>query len=376
MNKLDHILYETLTEDDHPSEMLNRHIMKKAGMEENKMKRNKRNLVAAAAVILCIAAGGSTAYAAYRYLTSSEIADSVSENSNLAAAFESKDAIRIDEVQTSGEFSFHLLGIVTGSDLEPYLTEDSKSEIDDKKTYITMAISKLDGSSMPERNFCISPLIGGVPFDVANNSSLGTELIWFEKDGVIYELVSCDNLEMFADRGVWISVVDNFGNEAGAYTLNEDGSYTKNPSYEDFSALFQIPFDASKADRETADRYLENILEKTEADENENTENDTEYSEFLKKLQNMSADEINREYDEVKAHTVTAKPDETGYIDFTYTEDDITCGTRGDIHSLIPDDKDFVVTDVLGDENGVSGFDTITRNEDGSFTCKEYKIKQ
>ena len=65
-----------------------------------------------------------------------------------------------------------------------------------------MAISKNDGDDMPDRNFCVSPIIGGVPFDVANNGTLDTQLIWFEQDGVIYELVECDNLEMFADRGV------------------------------------------------------------------------------------------------------------------------------------------------------------------------------
>lgn len=88
-----------------------------------------------------------------------------------------KQVIKKERKQAWGK----IIGIVTGSDLEPYLTEDKKSEIDDKKTYITMAISKLDGSSMPERN--------------------------------------CDNLEMFADR-------------------------------------------------EKADKYLKNILKKTEADEN------------------------------------------------------------------------------------------------------------
>ena len=41
----------------------------------------------------------------------------------------------------------------------------------------------------------------------------------------------------------------------------------------------------------------------------------------------------------------------------------------------MPDDKDFVVADVLSGDNGPDGFIAIYRNDDGSFTCKEYKLK-
>ena len=110
-------------------------------------------------------------------MNSSEVANAVSNNDNLARAFESKDAISINEVQKSGDYVFNLMGIVTGSNLAPYVSDDSKNKIDDRKTYITMAISKNDGNDMPDRNFCVSPLIGGVPFDVANNGTLDTQLI-------------------------------------------------------------------------------------------------------------------------------------------------------------------------------------------------------
>lgn len=375
MNKLDDILYESLVEDNVPSEMLNRQIIKKAGMEEKTMKKSKKNMVAAAAVTLCVAvAGGSTAYAAYRYLTSSEIAGQISENQKLIKAFDSKDAISINKVQKSGDYSFNLLGIVTGSDLEPYVTGNSKDKIDEKKTYITMSISKSDGSKMPDRNFCVSPLIGGVPFMVANNGTLGTELIWFEQDGVVYELVSCDNLEMFADRGVWLSVVDSFGDEARAYTLNEDGSYTKNNSYEDFSALFKIPFDESKADKAAADKYLESIQDKNDAEVDESEADNTEVDEFINNLANMSYDEIAKNFEEIKEHTITAKPNKDGMLDFTYEDDGDVSGTRIN-KDEVSGDKDFIIDGVLEDENGIYRFSTIYRNEDGSFTYKEYKTK-
>lgn len=375
MNKLHAILYESLEEDDIPSQMLNRQILDKAKMEEKKMINNKKNMVAAAAVTLCVAlAGGGTAYAAYRYLTSSEVADSVSNNDSLAKAFESEDAISINEVQKSGDYAFKLMGIVTGSDLAPYVSDDSRNEIDSKKTYITMAISMNDGSQMPNRNFCISPLIGGVPFSVANNGTLDTQLIWFEQDGVIYELVECDNLEMFADRGVWISAVDSFGDEAHAYVLNEDGSYTKNSSYEGFSALFKIPFDVSKADKAAADEYLKNLESENAVDTEQNAGDDAGVK-GMDSLENISQEEIDERFDEVKEHTVTAKPDANGYIKLIYVDDGEEIGFEGPIEDFMPDDKAFVVMDVsLLDDKPVS-FSAIYRNDDGSFTYKEYKLK-
>ena len=101
---------------------------------------------------------------------------------------------------------------------------------------------------MANKKFCISPLIGGVSFEEANNETLKTEMTWFEQDGVMYELVECDDLGVFADQGVWISAVDSFGDERNAFVLNPDGSYTKNAEYQGVSALFVIPFDSSGAD--------------------------------------------------------------------------------------------------------------------------------
>lgn len=72
---------------------------------------------------------------------------------------------------------------------------------------------------------------------------------------------------------------------------------------------------------------------------------------------------------------MTAEPDADGNIDMTYVEDDVTCGVSGNINYIMPDDKDFVVADVLSGDNGSDGFIAIYRNDDGSFTCKEYKLK-
>lgn len=388
--KLDRILKEALTKEENPSPMLNRQVLKmvqnnSVHMEENGMDRKKKlTKVAAVAVIVLgiMIAGGGTVYAAYRYLLPSQIAQNVAGNDRLAKAFESNSAIRIDESQTSGDYIFNLLGMVSGSEIEPYVTEDTQDKLSDKKTYAAVAISKQDGSKMTKDSFCVSPLIGGVPFMVANNATLDTFLIWFEQDGVIYELIECDDLEKFADKGVWISVVEDFGDETAAYVMDTDsGSYSKNESYEGVSALFKIPFDESKADKTAADQYIKNLEEKMELNDTEEpSDSDTERMEVIDQLrtelENMTLDEIEVKYKEVKEHEVTAKPDANGYINLTYLDDEgIACGMEGLVDALIPNDKDYMPTLFMEGDNATYGFEIIIRNEDGSFTLKEYQVQ-
>lgn len=377
-DKLDKLLYEALREEEEPSPMLNRRILSQANAEEKKMRRGRerRNMAAAAAVALCIVvAGGGTVYGAYRYLSASQVARSVSENEKLSEAFESADAVQGGEVQESGAYTFRFLGLASGTDLARIVVPENQERISEKKTYAAVAISRTDGSAMGEDSFCVSPLIGGVPFQVANTGTMGTTLTWFVQDGVLYELVECDDLEIFADRGVWLSVVETFGDENNAYTLNEDGTYTKNPEFGGVSALFRIPLDETKADRGAADRYLED-LENRENQQNDGTEEDMptldEYDNLRATLKTLSAEELDDYYDRIPGHEVTAKPDADGFIDLTYVEDGITSGLSGQIEYLIYDDQDYSVQSIFGDESHM-GFSVIFRNRDGSFTYREYQ---
>ena len=75
---------------------------------------------------------------------------------------------------------------------------------------------------MDYRNFCIAPLIGGVDVRKLNAATMNEGLTWFEKDGVIYELIECDNLEIFAGYGVQLGVVDEFGDETTAFQMDAE----------------------------------------------------------------------------------------------------------------------------------------------------------
>lgn len=373
-NKLDKLLYEALKECDAPSPALNRQIINMAYLEEKKMKHRKKYRTAAAIITLCITlAGGGTAYAAYRHLTSGEIVKTAADNDRLAKAFDSTHAISIHEAQISGDYVFELLGLVSGSDLELYVSDELQEQLSDKRTYAALAISKKDGSAMPSKSFCVSPLIGNVPFEIANNATLKTSLIWFEQDGILYELMACEDLEIFADRGVWLSVVENFGDEAAAYSFTKDGAYAKNEAYRGISALFKIPFDETNADKAAADTIIKKLENQLASADEEASLPSASLDAFADALSEISADDIPEYFTEVSAHTVTSRPDADGYIDLTCMDGNFTCGVNGQIDAFIDDTEDFSVLNIFEDNASAFGFTAIFRNADGSFTFKEFR---
>ena len=54
----------------------------------------------------------------------------------------------------------------------------------------------------------VAPLINGVSVLMPMQQTMDETLTWFCKDGVLYELIECDDLEIFADRGVQLGIVE------------------------------------------------------------------------------------------------------------------------------------------------------------------------
>lgn len=111
---------------------LNASIVKKAKETQNMKHRTLKSGVAAAAAIGILVVGSASAYAAYRYLTPSQVADQMTEDGALAKAFESKDAITINETQKSASYEITLMGIVTGKDLSVVVNDENRSVISTK----------------------------------------------------------------------------------------------------------------------------------------------------------------------------------------------------------------------------------------------------
>ena len=141
---IDKILRQALSPTAEPSEELNNKILLRAKENENMKLRKKRIfIITAAAVIACAA----TAAAAIRYLAPKEIAQSVSDNS-LARAFESKDAVEVNETQEYGGYRVTFLGVISGSGLSDF-TASADGVVLEDRTYAVTAIEKSDGTPMP-----------------------------------------------------------------------------------------------------------------------------------------------------------------------------------------------------------------------------------
>lgn len=376
------------------------HISLEDIMSEKRSYR-QRSKVVAAVVCTVILLGSGSVYAANHYLNPSQIVDEISADSALSKAFADKDAITINETQTSNGYDITLLGLVSGEKLGLYVPDETKKEVSDKHSYAALAISKSDGSKMSNRNFCVSPLINGEAFTDVNAATLNVGLSWFEKDGVIYELIECDNLEIFADRGVYLSLVDDFGDEVAAFRMDEaTGKYHKVKDYAGTSALFTLPLDKDKADTMAADKFLVSL--RREADSETDGEraavgvavgdaSDEAISYINEKAQAL-VDSITE--DNLKEYFVldesrpifTARPNEKGWIDFgtAYVEDcDWTVnGGSGYLTDWLADDEDFnvVSTVVSSDDETRTDMSTLEitvvfRNDDGSFTEATYRIR-
>lgn len=235
-------------------------VKEKKGMKKN----NRRTKIAAAAVTACLlSVGGLSVYAAYRYLTPAQVAEEIYADSALAEAFEDENAVEVNLTQQSNGYDVTLLGLTSGEQLSLCLSADNAAQINEKRTYAVLAVAHSDRTPMEDESVCVSPLINGVDWVLANNSTMNVSAGGFVEDGVLYWLVECDDLEIFADRGVQLGVVDAFGSEGSAFEMDEDtGAYRRVEGYAGTNALFELPLDASKADAAAAEAYLDGLKER------------------------------------------------------------------------------------------------------------------
>lgn len=371
MKELDELLKENLLPDCVPEKSLNASIVKKVKETQNMKHRTLKSGVAAAAAIGILVVGSASAYAAYRYLTPSQVADQMTEDGALAKAFESKDAITINETQKSAGYEITLMGIVTGKDLSVVVNDENRSVISTKKTYTVTAITKEDGTPMPGQmddsyqTFCVSALIHGKSFMDVNNGTLGAGAQAFVQDGVQYQLLECDDLEIFANMGVYLGVVESFGQESQAFTLDEKtGDYEVNKAFDGMQALFMLPLDKSKADDKAAEKYFTQIEEQKD-DENAAAQNKTD--------EMAGKEQIEKRLDGAKlieSETKTVTPDEDGMISISTPDEKLSYSVSDWIY-------DFGEESIIGESGDGTAegtrIETLTKNEDGTFTYQAYR---
>lgn len=267
--KLDKLLQQVISSKNEPDDSLNEKIIKKIEEKNNKMIINKRKFSVASIVVLLIVCTSITAFATWKLLTPKEIAQNLGNN-RLAAAFDDKESIHINKTQIIDGYEITLMGIVSGKRISDF--SQSSEEIFPDRTYSVLAISNADGTPMPdsldpkydELSFLVSPFIKGLHPKDFNIFTMNGAAAWFIEDGIMYRVMECDDIEIFADRGLYIAVMDNF-DIVNAYKFNQEtGELSRNIDYEGINALFDLPLDPSKGDHEKAEKYIQAFLNEQE----------------------------------------------------------------------------------------------------------------
>ena len=278
---MDELLRHSLTQPDGPSDELNQSIKNRIEKEHVIMNKNIRKLIPIPLLVVFLTLFMSlAAFAAWSLLTPKDVVEKYNDN-GLAAAFQSKDAVEINETILSGGYKITFLGVVSGEGLSDF--KGSAHEINPSRTYAVVAIAKEDGSPMPatsdpayaDKRFFVSPLIKGEQPWLCNIATMKGSYTETVADGIMYRLLECDDIEIFADRGLYLCVSDTTFYSVEAFNYDsETGEVRPNPEFNGVNALFDLPLDISKADPEKAEKYLQEMY--SEDDDSSDAEESSE----------------------------------------------------------------------------------------------------
>lgn len=262
-HELDDVLKNALSSQEKPSEILNGRIRKQAKEIEMK-KRNQRkkwmSMAAAAAIFLGVS---TTAVAAYHLLKAPDVAEEFSYDF-LKEPFENESILDNEMKQQSGPYEVTLLGMVSGEQLDESFLGNFGLEAKEHM-YTAVAIARTDGESMEQAegtDFFISPLIQGLDPLKYNLITMHGGITWDVIDGVMYYIVNCDDITCFADRKMYMAVLDRTFYSGEAYQYDETtGEISRNNGYSGMNLLFDLPADSSLANPQKAEQFIKELEE-------------------------------------------------------------------------------------------------------------------
>ena len=381
----DEVLKQALTPNVEPDFWLNQKILRQVREEKRvEKKRYKRIPAVVLTAALVLGVGSMTTVAAWKYLMPNEVAEKVRDE-KLAEAFMSEDAVFVNETQSYGGYHVTFLGIVSGEALTEQIQVTNGSLRADQ-SHIVVAIENADGTPMPdtsedafgELEFLVSPFIKGYnPVDY-NAFFFGGGHTDIVEDGVLYRIMECDNVEIFADQGLYLGVIDNTFYQREAYLYDEvTGEITRNEAYDGLNALFQLPIDVAKADPVAAKAYMETLFDENEDDwsDVEKTTEELEVEEWIAKLTPENIEELAV----LVEHTVQVLTvDENGMLNVAPYEVEGRGGSGGcsisergafqDVGYGMTDQFCYIHSGTLD----TLRVETFTKNEDGTYTFAVY----
>ncbi|RCX12320.1 hypothetical protein DFR58_1226 [Anaerobacterium chartisolvens] len=235
-------------------ELMRRAAEYKTQKKENDKMKTRKIIKVSVITAALIAALTGTAFALSALLSPPEVALKAGNNA-LASAFESKDSITINQSRKAGDYTITLNGIVSGKGLTEY---DKEAEAD--KSYIVASIAHTDESKINEAGetgISFSPLISGYKPWQVNAWTLGGGYSSFIHDGVNYYIFECKNLEIFADRTVYLAAYEGTAPSADIFTISQNGDISFAEGFTKPHAMFTLPLDPQKADPGAASKLLE-----------------------------------------------------------------------------------------------------------------------
>lgn len=265
--QLDDIFKQALSSREEPGEELNKKIIIRFKETHTMKAIFRKRLVGVIIAAVITIAMSATAFAAWQLLSARQVAEQFG-NEQLAEAFEAKDAVEINKTIGSHGYNITLLGITTGKNLSGF-EGSALQDINPDRTYAVVSIAKADGGKMPGTSdeaygqvpFFISPLIKGQKPWQVNIASMNGGYSECVVDGVMYRLIECDGVEMFADRGLYLCVSTTRFFDINAFDYDEKtGEVSPKAEFDGVNVLFDLPLDVKKADHEKAGKYLKQLL--------------------------------------------------------------------------------------------------------------------
>ena len=391
--ELDVLLKGCLHTEEMPDDRLHQRIMQE-WKEDTDMKK-KRSYKAAAAAIVCIGAlSAVTVHAAMRFLTPDEAAEEMGYE-EVADLFRGEGAIAVNETQNGKEYAFTLLGMTEGENL--LSLDEEGNTIEKDHFYAVMGISALDGSPLTKEEFWdsgegyfISPLIQGLEPWRYNIAAMDGGYAEIETDGVVYRMIDCDSIACFADREIYLCVLDKTLYEKDAYDYDEQsGVIAPNPEYEGTNLLFRLPIPEEKADPDKAAQYIEEMEKVQEgggtAEEEEGTDQGaadvitnagaaSDYLTFLESL-NGGEEDIHSVLEKMgmKVQDCQTAEEKEGTFLFEWEAEDGYVNTIQFFPDDFQDGMAYSCQYEEADDDAALTIELAEMNEDGTVTCTVYK---
>lgn len=269
---LDELMRAALAVQAEPVDEMNRNIIRQ-WREQTNMKKSSKRKMTMAVTAACLLLMTVSAAAAARYLSLQQIAEE-SGQEIIISAFRGKDALELNESKEAGDYVITLLGVASGEALIQSPISEAIPELGG--TYAALAIERKDGQPMPSTSdeaygqlqFFASPLIQGLSPWEYNIASMNGGYQDTVVEGILYRLIECDDIAMFADRKLYLCVTDTFFYDNTAYQYDANtGEIQREESYEGINVLFDLPLDAARADQAGAEAYLKALQKSWEPSE-------------------------------------------------------------------------------------------------------------